>query len=197
MNARRKLLYSVSSLAAVVVVLGATGLVSVQRLGAQLDESANLTSRKLILFGTFKGSVLEMSLALRECMYNSAVKNASEFDSNSAKFLERVNQAQRQAEQIKPLLVTEKGKKLVAALAAGVAEYGETGGRVIALMKDGNSAAAERLVTERVRPNGEQIVKQIDGFMDVQDNYVRNASLESASSVTVAKQMFVFLLGAG
>jgi methyl-accepting chemotaxis protein/methyl-accepting chemotaxis protein-1 (serine sensor receptor) len=197
MNARRKLLYCVSSLAAAVVVLGATGFYSVERLGSQLDESANLTSRKLILFGTFKGNVLEMRLALQECMYNSAVKNGSEFNSNSAKFVDRLNQAQQQAEQIKPLLVTENGKKLVAALAAGVADYGETGGRVIALMKEGNSAGAERLVTERVRPNGQQIVKQIDGFMDVQDNYVRNASLESASSVTIAKRMFVLLLAAG
>jgi methyl-accepting chemotaxis protein len=197
MNARRKLLYSVSSLAAVVVVLGATGLISVQRLGAQLDESANLTSRKLILFGTFKGNILETRLALQECMYNSAVKNASEFNANSAKFLDGLNQAQRQAEQIKPLLVTEKGKKLIAALAAGVAEYGETGGRVIALMKDGNSAEAERLVTERVRPNGEQIVKQIDGFMDVQDNYVRNASMESAASLARSKWLIAVLLAFG
>jgi hypothetical protein len=58
MNARRKLLYSVSALTAAVIVLGATGLTSVQRLGAQLDESANLTSRKLILFGMF-GSAQE------------------------------------------------------------------------------------------------------------------------------------------
>ncbi len=197
MNARRKLLYSVSSLAAAVVVLGATGLVSVHRLGAELDESANITSRKLILFGAFKGNVLDMRLALRECMYHSAATNASEFDSSAAKFLDRLKQAQQVAEQIRPLLVTEKGKKLVAALASGVAEYGDAGGRGIALMKGGNSAEAERLVAERIGPNGEQIVKQIDGFMDVQDTYVRNASLESASSVTLAKQMFLLLLGAG
>ena len=86
MNARRKLLYSVSSLAAAVAVLGVTGLISVQRLGAQLDESANLTSRKLILFGTFKGNVLEMRLALQECMYHSAARNASEFGSSAAAF---------------------------------------------------------------------------------------------------------------
>jgi methyl-accepting chemotaxis protein/methyl-accepting chemotaxis protein-1 (serine sensor receptor) len=197
MNARRKLLYSVSALTAAVIVLGATGLTSVQRLGAQLDESANLTSRKLILFGMFKGDVLEMRLALRDCMYNSAVKNASGFDSSSAQFLDRVSKAQHEAEQIKPLLVTEKGKKLVAALSAGVADYGEAGGQVIALMKAGNSAGAERLVAERVGPNGEQIVKQIDGFVDVQDAYVKNASLESASSIAKSKWLIGILLTLG
>ncbi len=197
MNARRKLLYSVSALTAAVIVLGATGLTSVQRLGAQLDESANLTSRKLILFGMFKGDVLEMRLALQQCMYNSAVGHTAEFESNAAKFTELVNEAQRQAEQIKPLLVTEKGIKLVAALAKGVTEYGETGGRVIALMKNHNSADAERLATERLTPNGEQIVKQIDGFMDVQDNYVKNASAESAVSIAKSKWFIALLLAFG
>jgi methyl-accepting chemotaxis protein len=197
MNARRKLLYSVVALTAAVIVLGATGLVSVQRLGAQLDESANLTSRKLILFGSFKGDVLDLRLALQQCMYNSAVGNTAEFEANAARFTELVNEAQRLAERIKPLLVTEKGIKLVAALANGVTEYGEAGGKVIVLMKDNNSVEAERLVTERLRPNGEQIVKQIDGFMDVQDRYVKNASVESAVSITKSKCLIALLLALG
>ena len=49
-------------------------------------------------------------------------------------------------------------------------------------------------MTERVGPNGEQIVKQIDGFMDVQDNYVKNASVESAVSVARSKWLIALLL---
>ena len=197
MNARRKLLYNVSALAVTVVVLGVTGLISVQRLGTQLDEAANLTSRKLILFGTFKGNVLEFRLVLQKCMYNSAVKNVAEFEADAAKFGERVAQAQQDAEQIRPLLVTEKGKKVIEALALGVTEYGDAGRRAIALLKDGKSAEAERLMTDIVTPNGEKIVKQINDFVAIQDNYVRNASVESASSVARQKWILEFLLATG
>jgi methyl-accepting chemotaxis protein/methyl-accepting chemotaxis protein-1 (serine sensor receptor) len=86
---------------------------------------------------------------------------------------------------------------VIAELALGVTEYGDAGGRAIGLLKEGKAAEAERLMIDIVTPNGEKIVKQINDFVAIQDNYVRNASRESASTIATQKWLLEFLLATG
>jgi methyl-accepting chemotaxis protein/methyl-accepting chemotaxis protein-1 (serine sensor receptor) len=197
MNVRKKVTYSVLALASIVGVFGVVALRAVTLLGARLDESANLTTRKVVLFGAIKGDILEFRLLLRNCMYYSAVGHPEELTASASAFGKKVAVTQQEFDQLRPLLVTEKGKQFVAGLAQGVADSAEAGRNLIDLLRAGQSVEAQRLAVEKLAPAGDRLVQQIDAFLDVQNNYVKSASEEAALTVWQSTWAFIALLAVG
>jgi hypothetical protein len=130
-------------------------------------------------------------------MYNSVVRNEAEYAANARAFGEKVALTQREIEQLRPLLVTEKGKQVVTKLAQDVADYADAGRNLIDQLRAGQSTEAERLAVEKLTPAGNRLVQQIGDFVEVQNTYEQKASQEAGLTVSRSVWAFIVLLVVG
>jgi len=180
MTIGNRLLFSFGTLGAVVVGLAGTGLYSIHRLGAEVEESYNLTIPKTILFGEFKSDMVEARLAVRQCMYYAEVKQPDLSHAARRDFAGWMDHAAATLDQLRPLLVTEKGKQSVAELAGELAEYRTAADREFTLLEEGKNEEAGQFNPTQLVPVAARVIQSVDGFIQVERGYVKEAARRSA-----------------
>ena len=185
MTLRKNLTICFSALSALMLGLGISSLRSIDRLSRELDESQNLTTQKIIKFGSIRSELLSARLAVQTCLYFGGARQA-EFADCSRTLPEHTASAESQIRDLRPMLVTEKGKAIVAQLSTAIADYKSDAAEVVRLAGAGQTAQAESVAVNRLTPTANGVLKLIDGFMQVQSDYVRNASAISAASTSTA-----------
>jgi hypothetical protein len=106
MNTRKRMLAATSTLAVVAAVTGVTGLIFVAQIGAQLSETANVTTKRLVLLGEAKTALVTMRLSLRNCMYYAQMQMPAEFEASTREFDVSAEYARQQIIGIKSVVVT-------------------------------------------------------------------------------------------
>jgi methyl-accepting chemotaxis protein len=197
MNARKKVACGMVGLAIFIGIFGAVALSVVRRLGDQLNESAKLITGQVARFGAVNGDILGIRLLLRTFMYDSAVGKIAECAANASAFREKVALTQREIDQLRPLLVTDKGSQAVTAVAQGLAEYNEAGQNLIDLLQAGRSAEADRLAADRVTPTGNRLASLAGELVELQNASVKKASEEAAATVSRSTWALALLLALG
>jgi methyl-accepting chemotaxis protein/methyl-accepting chemotaxis protein-1 (serine sensor receptor) len=197
MSTGRRLLVSLGGLVAIMVSLGGTGLYSIGRLAAELDDYSKATVPKIILFGEFKSDVVETRLAVNRGMYSAELKQDEPLNGARRAFGDAVDKAAGELDQLRPMLVTEKGKRLVAELSAAVAEYRATAAAEFGLLAEGKTVEARQFTNDKLAPVSDRILENVNGFISVESGYVKAASERSASATATSKWLSVGLLFAG
>src|SRR5579884_2145032 len=172
MTINRRLLVSFGALALLIGSLGFTGVYAIRRMAVELNDYSNATVPKLLLFGELRAQFIEARLSVRRCMYFAEAKQNEAFEAARRDFVAATDRASAALDQLKPLMITEKGRKLVAELTAGLSEYRTVAPQVFTLLAAGNSAEGQRLTSERLTPVSDRLVDEVAGFMTVQRDYV-------------------------
>ena len=186
MTLRKKLTICFASLSALMLGLGVSSITSISRLSGELDEAQNLTTQKIVKFGSVRSQLLTARLAVRDCMYLGPGK-PGEFAECRRMLAESLNGADATIGELRPLLVTEKGKAIVSALATAITRYRTHAAEVLSRVSRSETAEADKIATEELAAAAAAVLKLVDGFMQVQSDYVRNASATSAASTSTAR----------
>jgi methyl-accepting chemotaxis protein len=152
MSLGRKMAISTGVVTAVVVLMAALNLRTLANLSSTFENTAGVTARKLELAGTLNAAVSNMAAGQRGIILFTYAKNpglaaGSEqlFQTSSASF-------QRALAEIKPLLVTERGKQLAAELENTMGAWLPAYADLKRMTDAGNPDGATALLAERILP---------------------------------------------
>lgn len=122
MTIGKKLMLSVASLLVLMMVLSYASLNAIADLGSDLDVTVNQTAKKVELAGHMQKSVAMMRWAVRSFMLSAVLKDQADYAKTSAAFDKHAEDLATVAAQVKPMLVTDRGRAAVAKIEAGLKE---------------------------------------------------------------------------
>ncbi len=197
MTLQRKLTISFAALGMLFTAVGAAGLYNSSRLSAELEDAQMATLPKTVGFAEANADVLKAGLAVREAMYYAELKRSADVRSLCAQAEESLDAAAASIGRIRPLLVTEKGKAVIADLAGKLDSYRSATLEEAALLDTGELDAARTLADEKLTPIGDGITGSIDAFTKVQNDYIAAAAKRSSAATKLSNFVSILFLVLG
>jgi methyl-accepting chemotaxis protein len=201
MKVSTKLYASVSVLFVIGLLVGLCGLFFSRNLGKELREAVSVTSVKLDQVNSLRARTWEMVANMRGVYVFSHLKQSEKTDDLVKDWAAANKRSQEIISEMRPLLVTEEGRRMLARFESGLSEYSD-------LAKKYMDAARNQRFEEAaaVAPKMKVIVDELDrAGIDfralqlklLQDADHRSDSLNAQSMFwTVALSIFLVLTGA-
>jgi len=123
MTVGKKLMLGFGAMFAMVLGLSYSSERAITGLGARLNETANKTTRKVELAGQIQWAVAEMRAASRSTVLSAILKENAELKKARAAFQAEVNTIEQILDEMRPLLVSERGKRAVDGVEEGVTAW--------------------------------------------------------------------------
>ena len=194
MTIGRKLLTCFGALAAVLLVVAVTAVISIHNLGNEFDLSVNNTERKIQTFGQVKADILQLRLAFRGIMYFTVIHEESKLADSKRAFEEKIAGAQKELRDIQLLLVTERGRELVSQADRALGEYREVGRRIIALLASDQTEEATRLHNASIVPLGTTALNSADELMKISQSLLAESNARAKEVTGNAQTMLILSL---
>jgi methyl-accepting chemotaxis protein len=157
MRVSTKLYASVSVLFVIGLLVGITGLYFSRNLGNELREAISVTAVKLDHVNSLRARTWEMVATMRGVYVFSHLKQTDKIDDLAKDWTAANKRCQEIISEMRPLLVTEEGKRMLARFETGVNEYGELAKRYM------DSARNQRFEeASAVAPKVKVVVDELD-----------------------------------
>ena len=187
MTVGKKLLLSFGAILALLLLLGYSSFSAIGTLTQSLDTAVNSSAKKLAAAADFNGDASEMvaleaRIGLRTMIGDSAT--AQKYD---RRYSEKIESADRNLKEIRPLLVTDAGRAAADAMQSGLAAWKTVHQEFLALCanhKDNREIVAfvaDRIapISDRVQAAGDDLTRQSKDFLSA--SAVDNAAMSSRS----------------
>jgi methyl-accepting chemotaxis protein len=181
MKVSTKLYGAVAALILIGVTSAAIGSIYTRMMGRELDESINKTAVKLDLVNSMRARGWEMVATMRGTLVFKTFKDQAKVEQNVAQWHAARSRMAELFAEMRPLLVTERGKELLANLESATADYEPMALEYMQLASQGRFA--------EMRPLGEKVsgfVTRIDQlgkeFRQQELNVLEAANRDSVSS---------------
>jgi methyl-accepting chemotaxis protein len=123
MTIGKKLMIAFGAMVALTLGLAYSSLSSVSSLGKELDLGANVTGKKLDLAGQLRAGIGDMRAAQRGLVMYAMMKDAALTRENKDHFHNYAADTEKLADEIQPLLTTERGKRDVEQIRSSIASW--------------------------------------------------------------------------
>src|SRR5579864_6512012 len=111
MTIGKKLMTGVASLLVCLIGLSYFSVSAVDGLRNDLDEMANKTARKVDIAGTINATTAGLRAEARALVLAAALKNTGDLETARANFGKKAGLIEEKIKEIRPMLVTERGKR--------------------------------------------------------------------------------------
>jgi methyl-accepting chemotaxis protein len=129
-------------------VLGYVAITSIKSLARSIESITVRDARKLKLIGDYQTNVSELRVEQRGVVIAGATHVQTEVDAAHRRFDTEVVHMQQIAEELRPLLVTENGKRLLAETSRAMREWQPLERRIYEASRAGDIELATRLLAE-------------------------------------------------
>lgn len=188
MTVQRKLYASTGGLALAGVLVAALAIFFVRQIGAKLETSNTKTAVKLDLVNAARARYWEAMASLRGVFMFSALKDPSALDASQRQAEAAIGRLREQIEAIRPLLVTEEGRRELANVEAATAELATLASEYVRLCRSGQ---LEQFASD-VAPKVRSVMARADTALEALKNQQRQFLAEAtADSRAMVKQSLV------
>ncbi len=173
------------------MVMGAAGWYFVTALGNRLEESVGVTTRNIELAAELKANVFTFRLQERGMLLFSYINASEQVDSCRKSYDQAIRSAAAKVREIRPLLVSDRGRQLMDQAEAGIAEYKTQQLEVRKFLASGQNNEATEWDKKMVVPAGTKIIAAIDelnGILHALNGDAAESALgvRSAAKITLA-----------
>jgi methyl-accepting chemotaxis protein len=173
-------------------MVGAAGWWYVTALGERLDESVAVTSRKIELSGELRANVFTFRLQNRGMMLFSFIKADGQVAACRDAYDKAVSAALAKVAVIRPLIGTDRERRLMDQAEAGILEYKNQQLEVRKLLATGETVQATEQDKKTVVPVGGRIVAALDQFDATTHSLNAKTNEEATGMKGTAKTVLAF-----
>jgi PAS domain S-box-containing protein len=187
----------IACFAAILLLIGIQGWLSVHRLAAMNDNfniAADSTVRKIWLAGDIKMAVSDMIAADRGVLLYTREKNATQVEASKKLFADRVVLIERDIAELKPLISSAEGKHAVEVVVRGNAAWQEIFREMERLCAAGDVEAASYLEADKAMPLYHELDDVADKFQDMQLDSLKTEKEKAANKYRQSRNTSLGLL---
>ena len=182
MTIGQKLIASFAAMLCATVVLGIASLVAISKLTSSLETAVNRTTRKIQLIDSVSNSRSDMLAAQRGfIMFGYAKSPAGEARAKALFEAAAANWATKLSE-LRPLLVTEEGRRLADQLEAGLPQWRAAFAEIEGLTAGGDCDSAVRIAVDKGVPIYEAVGREAGRLREI-NNGILEKDREAAAHV--------------
>ena len=182
---------------------GFAGLWATNQVGDELDKSVSSTARKIELTSDIRASIFSVRLENRGMLLYSFIKAGQQVASCIDNYDKALSTASQKIAEIRSLLVSPEGSRLLDQIDAGTQEYRARRDEVRKILKEGDVATAVEYNRKNLVPIGTRIMAALDEFV-AQERAINGQSRQDAAElkrtayiVVAAGILLVLAAGAG
>jgi methyl-accepting chemotaxis protein/methyl-accepting chemotaxis protein-1 (serine sensor receptor) len=184
MTIGKKLLASFSAMLGLILILAVSSLVTVNKLGGQLDIAVNVAARKACSYQAMLRRFTEMQASARGAQLSLINRDDSAYNNNIQRFDDALNQIRAEIKNLRELDKTAAGQAVVQEIEDSVAAWLPLHEQYISLAKQGKSGEAHRVMVDQIYPVFQRAQKAADGAVAEQNNLMAEASRAAASGIS-------------
>jgi len=148
----QKMAISTGVASVIVLLMAGLDMHTLSSLTKNFENTAGVTARKLELAGTLKTAESDMAVGQRGLLLFTYAKDPTLAAASDQLFQTSVAKFQRALVEIKPLLLTERGRQVVSEMERPLAIWLPAYGDLKHLVDAGNPGAGTKLLAERILP---------------------------------------------
>ena len=174
----------IAGTAVLFVLLLVSGLVSVSSLASmqdQLDVIADQTARKIQLAGEINMTQALMLSGQRRIILYAERNDLGAVDREREKFEQFAALVLEKAQELRPMLVTEESREIVARVAENIAAWQPRFARIVDLCRTGRADDAFQLAVDTTVPISNALDKDLDRLVATQDEFLAHDKEMAAS----------------
>jgi methyl-accepting chemotaxis protein len=195
MTVGKKLMLGFGAMFAMVLGLSYSSERAITGLGARLNETANKTTRKVELAGQIQWAVAEMRAASRSTVLSAILKEDAELKKARAAFQAEVNTIEQILDEMRPLLVSERGKRAVDGVEAGVTAWVPLYDQMDQLCSAGKFQEANELRKTKQRAAADTMSKAASDLSAIQKELLVQSTAEGTKAASVSRWITLALIG--
>jgi methyl-accepting chemotaxis protein/methyl-accepting chemotaxis protein-1 (serine sensor receptor) len=176
-------------------VMGGMAMNSISSLHAELETATQKTARRLHLGGTMDAAGSEMLAQMRGIVVFSFSKDPARVQICAARFDASADSWQKALDEVRPLLVTEEGKRLAAQLQEQLTSWKSVIADVKQIAGRNEPDAALKIALEKGLPISEANTRDTTAFRDIQNKILEEQRAKGDSIYTTSRWGAFLLLG--
>jgi methyl-accepting chemotaxis protein len=188
---------SVGILGVVIALLAAVGLRSMGTMDETLRRTVEVNARKLQTTGMLNAAESDMAVGQRGVILFSYAKNAAGVSASEKLFRESSTTFQRALAEIKPLVITDRGKELISDIEKRMAEWMPAYAELIRLAGSGDPDGATRVLSERITAHYLAIGEDAKELVKACETLMSEDFAESSQSLSTTRWLMTLLIAAG
>ena len=190
----RKLVLGFAGLLTLLVTLGFTFLTVVGTLKETFEVAVDKTAQKIALAGQLNAAEADMMVGERGVLLAALTKNTPQMDASKRKFVESAEVATRALNNIAPLLVDEEGRRLLAEMKSGIAEWVKHYSELERLADSGDPAAGFTYGVEHTAPIYDALDRDADKLTGLQTARLRENRADAGDQNSRSRMIAFFLI---
>ncbi|HMD48825.1 MAG TPA: methyl-accepting chemotaxis protein [Bryobacteraceae bacterium] len=193
MTVGKRLTIGFGATLAVALVLAASGIFWVGRLGSELDLTVNQTARKVQLLSQIDSDFLRMRSCQRGIQLFAMHNLPDKVAADKAEFESRMRSVEQSLRDLKPLLVTDEGKRSLAEIETELPNYQGYFRNVVAAATAGKHDDALREYTQHSFGSVELMGKAVKSIMALQQGLMDQSRKNATDDTTMSRWISVLL----
>jgi methyl-accepting chemotaxis protein len=194
MTIGKKLFGSFGAAIALTLVVGGTSLWLISNLGASLKKTVSVSARKQLLAANIDMGESDMLAAERGILLRAMMKDASMVAQYSQDYQTAVSGMRAHLQEITPLIETEDGRKVVAAIESDLDTTTRLHQEFLQFVTAGKDTEAAAFMKEKIIPNLESLSKQAGNEKQLIAEQMATALKDTSEKVTLGNWVTVIML---
>jgi methyl-accepting chemotaxis protein/methyl-accepting chemotaxis protein-1 (serine sensor receptor) len=194
MTIGRKLTIGFAAVLGVALGLAGAYLYSVGTLTGIVRTATDQTAKKIFIAAEIEGQLFRLRSCQRGVMLFSLEKLPEKARSNKAEFETRTSALAALVAQLKPLLITEQGKRNTALIEAGIPVFKGYFEQVAAAALAGDSAGALKIYTDSSSKSLDSLEAAAHELVEINNRLMQESSEQGAHASSVAHWMAYLLV---
>jgi methyl-accepting chemotaxis protein/methyl-accepting chemotaxis protein-1 (serine sensor receptor) len=192
-----KLAIATGTLGAVIVLLAAVGTTSLGKAEATLGHTVEINARKLDLSGKLNREEANMAAAQRGVVLFGYARNPANAAASEALFQESASRFQQHLREVRPMLITARGREVAADIERRIAEWLPAHADLRRVCQAGDFDGATRILTERIAPLHLAVGKDAAELAQTADELVQQEYGEAKFSIAATRWLMTGLIALG
>jgi methyl-accepting chemotaxis protein len=194
MTIGKKLFLSLGTALLLAVVMGATTVISITRINANLDQVVHADARRQVLADAIKLNVSEMVSLLRAQQLRASMKDQDFVEKYYRDYQSQINDLNHNVEQLAPMIATQAGQAYVESMRAGSGQMAEFNDRVHQKVSQGDTNGGVAIFMNEFLPYAHQLREQSDKFAAMQTEFMTERAQAVKSVETQALWLTIGML---
>ena len=186
-----------AALAAVLAVTVWFGFHTAGSLSNSLENATGKTMRKIVLAGRLDTAISDMAAGGRGVILFTYAKDSNQGAASKELFRKSSETFRATLAEIGPLLVTEEGKRLVARLEAGFAQWIPAYAEMEQLAYTGNPDGALKVLVEKIKPHYVALGADSDELIAVNKRLVEEDRQSARDQIASTRWIMLLLVAVG
>jgi methyl-accepting chemotaxis protein len=197
MTLGNKLALATVAMALALVIVGCYGLSTVSTMNGTFSRTVQVTARKLELSGILDTAKSDMAAAQRGLVLFAYAKDPARMAAADTLFQESSAKLQQALTEIGPMLVTDRGKEIVARLQAELRIWLPAYDEMKRLALSGDADAAQKLLSEKITAQYLASGKDCADLAAAQKDLMQKDEQQVGSDYASSKWIMLLLLAVG